>query len=744
MSDRPKSLSFFLLVLTSVWILFLFSGCNRDSKAESFLQMEPTYTGSVSCMACHQEAYTDWLQSDHYKAIQPANDSTVLGDFGNVTYTADGVTSRFFKKDEKFIIHTKGNDGQYHDFEVAFTFGFYPLQQYLVKFPGGRMQSARVSWDSRDNKWFHQYPDQEIHHKDWLHWTGASQNWNTMCASCHSTDLQKNYQIATDSFVTTWKELNVSCESCHGPGSTHIEYMQAKAEGATFHLENSGLRYARDTTPQIQLNTCAACHARKSDVSPDLLHTYEIMDDLIPQVITDEYYFADGQIMEEDYEYGSFTQSKMFHSNVHCSSCHNPHSGKVRKEGNALCLTCHTPNYNTPQHHFHSPESTGAQCVNCHMVTRTYMGNDHRRDHSFRIPRPDQSVVYDTPNACTQCHKDQTDQWAADQVVEWYGPKRAYHFSDDLLPGSALGEEAESHLSALLRDTLQPAIARATAVNYLGRIQTMGSLEQVLWATADKHAIVRYQALRSLENFPEDLWSQKVGTLLRDPVRAVRIAAADLYHRVAPDRIPKEEKEAYASADQENRLFLEYQADFSVGNVMIADYALQEGDFDRAIMFYRRGLKKDSLMNYARLNLATVYNIIGRNEQALDALRQAAQIDPFNDRIHYNLALLYFEMGNTKAALEAFQAAVGLASANPSVYYNYGLLLQREEMSDNAERIYLRGLQLDPGSINILYALTLFYLEQGNPDAAKVHGTRLKASDPYNPDFQELFYQLGI
>ncbi len=739
-----RSLLFFVVYTLMVLGLAHTWGCRSDSASHSFSSKTNSYVGSQACISCHAEAYADWTKSDHYRAIEVAHDSTVLGDFGNITYTADGVTSRFYKKADKFFIHTEGNDGQYHDYEVAYTFGFYPLQQYLVAFPGGRMQSTRVSWDSRENKWFHQYPDQEIHHSDWLHWTGASQNWNTMCASCHSTDLKKNYHIEADSFSTTWKELNVSCESCHGPGSTHIEYMEAKAKGATFHLLNSGLRYARDTTPQIQLNTCAACHARKSDVSPNLLHSDEIMDDLIPQVLSNEYYYADGQIMEEDYEYGSFTQSKMFHFNVRCTNCHNPHSGKLRQEGNALCLSCHTSNYNTPEHHFHMPESAGAQCINCHMMARTYMGNDHRRDHSFRVPRPDQSAQFGTPNACTQCHADQSDQWAADRIVDWYGPKRVYHFSDDLLPGSAMGEDAESHLGALLRDTLQPGIARATAGYYLGRVQTMGSIDHLLWATTDKHAIVRYHALRSLESFPENLWSQKVGALLRDPVRAVRIAAADLYHRVAPDQIPKEEKEAFAAADQENREFLSYQADFSVGNVMIADYALQEQDYDRAILFYRRGLKKDSLMNYARLNLATVFNIIGQNDRAMEAFLQAAQIDPFNDRIQYNLALLHYELGNTEGARNAFQAAVDLASVNPSVYYNYGLLLQQEGMAEKAERIFLQGLKLDPNSVNIRYALTLYYLERGDPGAARVQGEKLKALDPFNPDFQQLFFQLDI
>ena len=142
--------------------------------------------------------------------MQPVSDSTVLGDFRDVSFTSDGVTSRFYKEQGKFIIYTEGEDGQYHAYEVLYTFGYFPLQQYLIAFPGGRMQASRVSWNSRDKRWFHQYAGQKVDHRDWLHWTGNSQNWNTMCATCHSTDLRKNYDPDTDTYSTTWKEINVS------------------------------------------------------------------------------------------------------------------------------------------------------------------------------------------------------------------------------------------------------------------------------------------------------------------------------------------------------------------------------------------------------------------------------------------------------------------------------------------------------------------------------------------------------
>ena len=159
--------------------------------------------------------------------MQAATDTTVLGDFSGTRFDHMGVRSEFFRRDGKFIVRTDGPDGQLADFEVRHTFGVYPLQQYLLELPGGRLQALSIAWDARPReaggqRWFHLYPDERIDHRDELHWTGRQQNWNFMCADCHSTNLQKNYDAASNSYATSWSEISVGCESCHGPGSEHV------------------------------------------------------------------------------------------------------------------------------------------------------------------------------------------------------------------------------------------------------------------------------------------------------------------------------------------------------------------------------------------------------------------------------------------------------------------------------------------------------------------------------------------
>ena len=736
-------ISLFRCLVATVIISFL-AGCHPSEDQQAFSVSSSTYVGAEACKSCHQSAYNDWKLSDHFLAMQPANDSTMLGDFNNATFKADGVTSTFFKRDGKYYINTQGDDGLNHDFEILYTFGYFPLQQYLVAFPDGRLQATRASWNSRDKKWFHQYSGQEIAHTDWIHWTGNGQNWNTMCASCHSTDLQKNYDFASNHYNTTWKEINVSCESCHGPGSGHIAFVNSKKYSKGERISNAGLHYGRDTISQLQLNSCAACHARKTDVSDQLLRSDEIMDDLIPQVISNEFYFADGQIREEDYEYGSFTQSKMFQHNVRCSNCHNPHSGKLRLTGNDLCLSCHKPEYNTTAHHFHEQGTEGSQCVNCHMVSKTYMGNDHRRDHSFRVPRPDQSVKYGTPNACIRCHTNQTDTWAAEAVTKWYGANRKYHFSDDLIPGSLLNEKSEGHLIKLLSDTIHPEIARATAAYYLGMLQTMGSANALINVLSDQKPLVRYHALRSLENYPPEFWQTKALVLLTDKVRSVRIAAADLYHRLPAESIPEEQRKNFETAEQENKNFLHHQTDFAIGNVMMGDYQMQGNAIQEAIRYYERGLKMDNQMNYARMNLATAYNMTGQNEKALNTLLDAAAIDPFNPQVFYNLGLLYYEMGHLEKTIAYFKRAEQTGLNTPGLYYNYALALQQQGKMKEAEALLLKGYGIHPQAININYALAFYYMQQNQVNKARKYGETLQLIDPNNPDYQQLFNALGI
>ena len=720
-------------------LLFLSVSILEYCKPKSSLadDKDNAFVGDQACQSCHKKEYELYKQSDHFKAMMPANDITVLGDFNEAVFEADGVRSRFFKKNGKFYINTQGHDGKNQDFEVKYTFGYKPLQQYLVAFEGGRFQVPRVSWDVNKKKWFHQYAGQKIHHQDWLHWTGAAQNWNTMCASCHSTNLQKNYDVEKDSYHTTWSALTVSCESCHGPGKKHVD-VASSGTYRTGNKENSFL-WPLKTSNRIQVNSCAPCHARRSEISNETVDVQELMNTHIPEIPTTEFFHADGQVDDEDYIYTSFLQSKMFHRQVTCSNCHNAHSGKLVKPVTQVCRQCHEAKYEAFEHTQH--RSSQVTCVSCHMPAKTYMGNDVRHDHSFRIPRPDQSVKYGTPNTCNSCHADKSAKWSADVVVKWYGPNRKYHFSDDLIPGSKGGVEAEVHLQKLVSDTAVPDIIKATAVHYMRTIATTSVLSSLKKALGYPDAQVRYRAIQSLGSFPIQQWKDEALPLLNDKVRAVRIAAADA---LVVEQIPDEYAASFTKAKNALQDYLMYQADFSVGNVMIGDFYYRQRDLQNAEKFYLRGLKKDSLMNYVRFNLSALYNAQSRNNDALNILKQASVSDPANPRVYYQLALLQVEMNDVPEALKNFRKAEQLKFDDPRMYYNYGLLLQQTGKLKDAEQVYAKGLTIDRQNAAINYALVVMYLQQGDKRKALGPATILKKQDPYNAHYQGIFKELGI
>ena len=385
----------------------------------------PTYVGAERCSQCHAKEGELWRRSNHALAMQKMGEGTVLGDFRDARFSKDGVTSVFSAKG-KYAVRTDGPDGKPQDFDILYTFGVSPLQQYLVPFPNGRLQSLALAWDSRvkgdgGQRWYHLYSNQKVTHDDPLHWTGRNQTWNYMCAECHSTNLRKNYNLAADGYATSRSEINVACEACHGPGSDHMAWAGVKrgsnagsdANGlvvnlrpasGSWALEESNsktLHWKGQTRTETELETCAPCHSRRYPITNNHQPGQPFADSYVPSLLDSGVYYADGQILEEDYEYGSFLQSRMHRLGVTCSDCHNPHSLKLPAANlNSVCAGCHLPDkFNTPKHHHHKAESPGALCANCHMPSKTYMVEHARRDHSFRIPRPDFSVAYGTPNA---------------------------------------------------------------------------------------------------------------------------------------------------------------------------------------------------------------------------------------------------------------------------------------------------------------------------------------------------------
>jgi Tfp pilus assembly protein PilF len=717
------------------------------------------FVGSGACTSCHVEQAAAWRGSQHRAAMANANEQTVLGRFDGARFTYAGTTTEFAKRDGKFVVRTDGRDGKVGDFDVKYTFGVAPLQQYLIELSGGRVQALSIAWDSRPKnrggqRWFHLYPNERITHDDELHWSQPSQNWNFMCADCHSTGLRKNYDRATDRFQTHFAEISVGCEACHGPASRHLEWAAGKVasrdstKGLNTRLdERRGVAWIPNTTtgnasrsrPRTgdrEIETCAQCHARRSQIADGYEAGKPLLDYYRPALLSRPLYHADGQQHDEVYTWGSFLQSKMYAHGVTCSDCHNPHSGSLRAQGNAVCATCHLPaKYDTPAHHHHQVASAGATCVGCHMPATTYMVIDPRHDHSLRIPRPDLSATVGTPNACTSCHTQRDTRWAAARMTAWYGGTMALgpheRLATTIVAADSSALDAQARLSALAVDSTQSAIARATALAELNFPRTGAALTVLANSLRDSSALVRLGALQSVAHFPVASRLSMVEPLLSDSMRSIRMEAASLLAAVPAEQMSADGQAAFERAAAEYVDAQRYNADRAEARVNLGTFLAERGDLVGAETELRSAIRMAPSSIPAYVNLADLYRTLGRDADGERLLRDGLAGAPKSGVLHFALGLALTRLNRGDSALREFARAAGLEPGNARFAYVHAIALHSAGKVDAAIARLKSALTAHPGNGDILAALVKFYEARGESAEARRYADQLRALTPH-------------
>lgn len=724
------------------------------------------FVGSATCATCHAAEAADWRESDHARAMAAATPAAVLGDFSGVAVT-DGRHAAAFRRDgDRFLVRTDGPGGTVAEFPVSETFGVDPLQQYLVLMPDGRRQALPWAWDSRPReaggqRWYHLMPDEPLRAGDPMHWTGRDQNWNFMCASCHSTGLVRGYNAARDRYDTTWTEISVGCESCHGRGASHVAWARDGARPDVPHrgLEvvlrdrsGGGWRFAagdargiarwegppRQAT-QAGVETCAPCHSRARPLVADPLPGTRFLDTHAPLLLARGEYHADGQIQGEVFEWGSFAQSRMQRAGVVCADCHQPHSGRLRAEGNAVCTQCHLPaRFEAPEHHRHAAGSAGAQCVSCHMPAVTYMGVDRRRDHAFSIPRPDVSAAIGAPDVCTTCHAGQTQAWAATHLAAWHGPPRGGpHPALAIHAGREGARDADAALARIALDRTHPAIFRATALSLLPSPPTRAVGEAVGGTLLDPEPLVRAAALRALEGLPPQN-RLHAARLLSDEVRLVRIEAARALAPVPLQALPEAARPAFARAWEELLASERVAAERPEAHVNIAALLAQRGDLAGAEAAYRAALARDPVFLPALVNQAAFEEARGRPEGAEALLRRAVTAHPAEPEPLYALALLQVRRGRIAEATTTLAAAVRLAPDRPHYAYAHALALHRQGRTDEAIAVLARN----PQHRDSLIAAAALERDRGRLAQAEGHARAALALDPRDREAAALLAEI--
>lgn len=718
------------------------------------------WAGRDACAECHAEADSVWAGSDHDLAMQIPGPETVTADFNNSTFTHFGVTTTFFRSGDKYMVRTDGPDGNPTDFEVAYVFGFYPLEQYLIRFPDGRMQALNVCWDTHlategGQRWYHLYPEDETASTDLFHWTGMLQNWNFMCAECHSTNLRTNYDAPTDTYATVWSELDVSCEACHGPGSRHITWERSYARGLRprdeagtralvvnlkspdqgqwlFEADKPTAVRSDSLASRIEVESCARCHARRSKLTTDYEYGRPFLDNYRLTLLDEFLYTADGQNQDEVYVYGSFLQSKMYAAGVTCSDCHDYHSTKTINEGNQVCARCHKAEiYDTYNHHFHQPGKGGDSCLDCHQQARKVMGVDARRDHSFRIPRPDLSLEFGTPNACSDCHEDKPVQWSQDAIAKWYGDdQKSLHFTVALNAGRTGIPGALFQLRFLIGTDDNPNIARATALSLVPRFKAASEVHEVVQALSDGDPLVRGAAVRALLTSAPERQLMLALPLLEDEVRDVRIAAAEVVASLPRAVADPSLNQAVATAHNVWRQYLNVGLDRPESRLGLAALHIKMGEMVQAEENFRSALKIEPRYAPGYVNYADFLRRSQRIEDAVQVLMDGISTATEPADLHYALALLFVTQKNLSAAFEQLELAISLRENSARFAYVYGVALHDSGEVAKSLDVLEESLGRNPWDQDTLMALMLYSMEAGQPGRALDSAQRLVDLNP--------------
>ena len=725
------------------------------------------YMGRESCKECHEMQYNLFQGSDHDMAMDSATAETVLGDFNNVSFTHLGITSRFYRQDGKYMVHTEGPEGVMTDYQISYVFGIRPLQQYLIAFPGGRFQCLPICWDTRPaaeggQRWFHIYQDERIAPDDVLYWTRITQNWNYMCSECHSTNLHKNYSYAEKAYHTTWSEIDVSCEACHGPGSEHISWARRAEAGSAaeldpdlglvvrlkdtddaawiFHPDSVTARRSEPRTSDELVQMCSRCHSRRAVATEDYYHGGSLLDTHWPSLLEENLYFADGQILDEVYVYGSFLQSKMYMAGVVCKDCHEPHSGKIFVNGNALCYRCHmASNYGTRTHHFHDPSKEGASCMECHMHERTYMVLDPRRDHSIRIPRPDLSDKLGTPNACNQCHSDKSTQWATSYLREWYGQDLLDrpHYGETFWAGRRGYPEAQTELIRLGADQEQPPMVRATAISLLGGYPNTSTASLLRQTVVDPDPLIRYATMTVVEFAEPEFIRDLAVPRLTDTVKLVRLMAANALTSVPRDMLPPTATGPLNSALEEYNASLMINADHPSTFLNFGNMYLNTGNYEKAEASYKEAIELEPGLVGPYINLTDLYRREGRDNEGELVLLQALEKYPKLAALQYAMGLLQVRLGEHEKAMEYLKNATLYDPDDPQYSYVYAIGLNSQQQPMEALQVLKEAVKKHPYDRNILYSLVTISMENGMPEEALQYAKKLVEYYPEDPNYRQ-------
>ncbi|MGF1694486.1 hypothetical protein L4C54_02295 [Vibrio lamellibrachiae] len=671
--------------MNRVWLLLIGIGIALFVAMSGF-----AYASSKNmndCVSCHEAETDAWKQSDHAKAMLEPSSTSIVADLSQSYSDQYGNQFSIEQKEGDFYALVKeGKEKQRYKIEK--TFGHFPLQQYLVATEGGRLQVLPYSWDARaesegGQKWFHVYEDilDTIDISSRYHWKQPLQNWNGMCADCHSSELKREFNTEANQFDTSWSEINVGCLSCH---SVHDENMKSavKLTGSWQRLpEDKVAKWVGDKRDEGTIETCFSCHSLREPLTDGFSAQGEFLDKHSPNLLEQPFYYPDGQIKDEVYVYGSFMQSKMAQADVTCLDCHDSHTMKVKVEGDALCLSCHSPDeYFSKDHNKHSGGSDSTQCVDCHMPETTYMGVDARRDHSFSIPNPPLSHLYQSPDTCLSCHSDQDTNWSMQRFTDLYGEVPPRSDSDHTFSLARSGQlEQRNKIWSVVNDKHFPVIKRASALTLLPSYYSQLSGVQLAEYFESEHDLIRLAAAKVSILIEGTEKERYVAPLLSDKRKAIRVEAAK---QLLGIQLSPQWSSAFSSAYEELYSVNQLSTWRAEGLLNLAELTLMNSDVKKAEQLYLFAIERAPYFDASYINLAELYRALSNLKQERDTYDQAIKNGVSTHNFHFSLGLYYVRQGELEESVVMLDKAMK-GDKNNSQYAFVRLLALKKLGNEN-------------------------------------------------------------
>jgi predicted CXXCH cytochrome family protein len=698
---------------------------------------EARFAGSARCGDCHEAQHAAWRASHHRKAMTRLGDRPDLGEGNDAALARTDLSSA-----------------------ASFEIGYAPLRQYLAVTTGGRFQvlpyarAAREFEAAGSPRWF-RFDDEEAAADAWL---GDRFNANRVCIECHTTAYRKGYDAESDAYASSWLELGVGCEACHGPSAEHAAAADHGVPEAVSVANPLSVRDAAawvfaagaptaernpPRSPSPVVDTCARCHSLRDAISAEPHAGAPFFEHFVPAVLDSNNYEVDGQIKEESYEYAAFLQSKMYRAGVGCEDCHEPHGLRLRAEGNALCATCHRSDvFDTLDHHRHAGEGPGTRCVDCHMPERTFMLVDGRRDHGFKIPRPDLTIAYGTPNPCNGCHGDRGPEWALATVSNTSGIDDARAALAGALNAVGRGStDARALLTELAARSAASAMVRASALTALARLGEPVAGDFFGRMIEDPDPLVRAHASRLLTLAPVARQPAFARRLAGDEVAAVRHAAALSLARSAASTssVPP----FWERVLREYLVSLAPNYDYPEANVNAALAHAYLGEAGAAERRYRHALTLEPADVTALVNLADLYRMTGRDDEAPALLRRATAAAPDSAAAWYSLGLALQRSGNPAEALAAVGRAAELAPEQGDYPYAYALSLHSAGQTAAALAALDENLRRHPLHRPSLVAAASICRDAGDAERARRYARQMLALDSNDGFAKRLLEERG-